>query len=81
MLSICGGRGLRPDPPSPTGVNLLFVFCPCSSYGRPIFQLGFFAQSFWLEMEKPVDNSQSIMSDDSTHSSQYSGPIVVLKVF
>ena len=23
MLSDCGGRGLRPDPPSPTGVNLL----------------------------------------------------------
>ena len=28
-----------------------------------------------------MDNSQSIMSDDSTHSSQYSGPIAVLKVF
>ena len=23
MLSDYGGRGLRPDPPSPTGVNLL----------------------------------------------------------
>ena len=23
MLSDCGGRGLRPDPPSPTGINLL----------------------------------------------------------
>ena len=23
MLSDCGDRGLRPDPPSPTGVNLL----------------------------------------------------------
>ena len=23
MLSDCGGRGLRPDPPSPAGVNLL----------------------------------------------------------
>ena len=23
MLNDCGGRGLRPDPPSPTGVNLL----------------------------------------------------------
>ena len=23
MLSDCGGRGLQPDPPSPTGVNLL----------------------------------------------------------
>ena len=23
MLSDCGGRGLRPDPPAPTGVNLL----------------------------------------------------------
>ena len=28
-----------------------------------------------------MDNSQSIMSDDSTHFSQYSGPIAVLKVF
>ena len=25
MLSVCGGRGLRPDPPSPTGVNLLLL--------------------------------------------------------
>ena len=41
----------------------------------PHFRLGFFAQSFWLEMEEPMDNSQSIMSDDSTHhSSQYSWP-------
>ena len=28
-----------------------------------------------------MDNCQSIMNDDSTHSSQYSGPIAVLKVF
>ena len=28
-----------------------------------------------------MDNSQSIMSDNSTHSSQYTGPIAVLKVF
>ena len=25
MLSVCGARGLRPDPPSPTGVNLLLL--------------------------------------------------------
>ena len=41
------------------------------------FSLGFFAQLFWLEMEEPMDNSQSIMSDDSTYSSEYSGPIAV----
>ena len=64
------------------GRNTCFNHCPCSSCGGPTFQLGFFAQSFWLEMEEPMDNSQSIMSDDSTHhSSQYSGPIAVLKVF
>ena len=28
MLSVCGGRGLRPDPPSPTGVNLLLLLLP-----------------------------------------------------
>ena len=28
-----------------------------------------------------MDNSQNTMSDDSTHSSQYSGPIAVSKVF
>ena len=27
-----------------------------------------------------MDNSQNIMSDDSTHSSQYSGPIAVSSV-
>ena len=26
MLSDCRGRGLRPDPPSPTSVNLLPAF-------------------------------------------------------
>ena len=26
MLSVCGGRGLRPDSPSPMGVNLLLFF-------------------------------------------------------
>ena len=62
------------------GRNTCFNLCPCSSCGRPIFQLGFFfAQSLWLEIEEPMDDSQSIMSDDSTHSSQYSGPIAVLK--
>ena len=44
------------------------------------FSLSFFAQSFWLGMDEPMDNSQSIMSDDSAHSSQCSGPIAVLKV-
>ena len=28
------------------GRNTCFNLCPCSSCGRPIFQLGFFAQSF-----------------------------------
>ena len=27
ILSDCGGRGFRPDPPSPTGVNLLPAIC------------------------------------------------------
>ena len=61
------------------GRNACFNLCPCSSCGRPVFQLGFFAKWFWLEMEERMDNSQSIMSDDSIHSSQYSGPIAVLK--
>ena len=28
MLSVRGDRGLRPDPPSPTGVNLLLLMTP-----------------------------------------------------
>ena len=48
---------------------------------RHTFQLEFIAQSFRLEMEEPMDNSQSIINDDSTHSSQDSGPIAVLKAF
>ena len=47
------------------GRNTCFNHCPCSSCGRPTFQLEFFAQSFWLEVEEPMDNSQSIMNDDS----------------
>ena len=31
MLSDCGGRGLRPDPPSPTGVNLLPAGTYCTA--------------------------------------------------
>ena len=61
------------------GRNTCFNHCPCSSCGRPTFQLGLFCP---VILEEPMDNSESIMSDDSTHrSSQYSGPIAVLKVF
>ena len=41
MLSDCGARGLRPDPPSPTGVNLL-PECACvyefQTAGHLVFQ-------------------------------------------
>ena len=63
------------------GRNTCFNLCSCFSCDGPIFQLGIFAQSLWLEIAEPMDNSQSIMSDDSTHSPQYSRPIAVLKVF
>ena len=63
------------------GRNTCFNRCHVLRVVGRYFSLGFFAQSFWLEMEEPIDNSQSIMSDDSTYSSQYSWPIAVLKVF
>ena len=31
MLSVCSGRGLRPDPPSLTGVNLLLLLFPATT--------------------------------------------------
>ena len=45
MLSVCGGGGLRPDPPSPTGVNLLLLL------DRIIFAIfaRHFLQSFNVE--------------------------------
>ena len=40
------------------------------------FSLGFLASHFGWRLTT-LDNSQSIMSDDFIHSSQYSGPIAV----
>ena len=36
MLSVCGGRGLRPDPPSPKGVNLLLLFVAARKVNRKV---------------------------------------------
>ena len=59
------------------GRNTYFNLRPCSSCGEPIFQLGFFWLFILVGDGATLDNSQSIMSDDFTHISQYSGPIAV----
>ena len=41
------------------------------------FSLGFFWPVILVGEGATLDNSQSIMSDDFTHSSEYSGPIAV----
>ena len=61
------------------GRNISFNLCSCSlsSCSCPCSAWVFCS----VILEEPMDNSQSIRSNDSTHSSQYSGPIAVLKVF
>ena len=60
------------------GRNTCFNLRPCSLCGgRPIFQLGLFWPVILVGEGAALDNSQSIMSDDFTHSSEYSGLIAV----